>query len=228
MKFILYRTDDYMIHSKKWIVGCGLLFWLVSRIVAMCMVIGCVAIYNAHGLNPEIMTKFSGDPETAKSLGSPAYMLLTTCLIAPLLEEAIFRLGLSFKRWQVALAVAAIPSYIMWQRIVSMSLTSALMYVGVIIAAFAVVYFLTSDAMWQKQKMRYYKPMIWLSAVTFGLIHLIAFSQYSLVLLPYMLCVISVPFFGGCAITYYRVNLGFWWGVGLHIFNNLPAIFLML
>lgn len=228
MEFILSRTEDCRTHSKKWIIGYGLLFWLISRIVAMCLVIGCVAIYNACGLNPETMTKFSGDPETAKMLGSTVYILLTACLMAPLFEEAIFRLGLSFKRWQVALAFAAIPSYIMWQRIVSMSLTSALMYVGVIIAAFAVIYFLTSDAMWQKWKTKYYKPMIWLSAVTFGLIHLIAFSQYSLVLLPYMLCVISVPFFGGCAITYYRINLGFWWGVGLHIFNNLPAILLML
>lgn len=44
MKFILSRTEDYLIHSKKWIVGYGLLFWLISRIIAMLLVIGCVAI----------------------------------------------------------------------------------------------------------------------------------------------------------------------------------------
>ena len=33
MGFILSRTDDYRIHSKKWIVGYGMLFWLISRIV---------------------------------------------------------------------------------------------------------------------------------------------------------------------------------------------------
>ena len=74
----------------------------------------------------------------------------------------------------------------------------------------------------------YYKPMIWLTAIGFGLIHLIAFSSYSWTLLPYMLCLVSVPFFAGCAITYYRLNLGFWWGVGLHIFNNLPAAVVLL
>ena len=26
----------------------------------------------------------------------------------------------------------------------------------------------------------------------------------------------------------YRINLGFWWGVGMHIFNNLPAIVLLI
>ena len=35
MKFILSRTDDREVHSKKWIVGYGLLFWIVSRIFAM-------------------------------------------------------------------------------------------------------------------------------------------------------------------------------------------------
>lgn len=34
MKFILSRTEDFHIHSKKWIVGYGLLFWLISRIIA--------------------------------------------------------------------------------------------------------------------------------------------------------------------------------------------------
>ncbi len=44
MKFILSRTDDSRIHSKKWVVGYGLLFWLISRIVAMLLMIGCAAI----------------------------------------------------------------------------------------------------------------------------------------------------------------------------------------
>lgn len=35
-------------------------------------------------------------------------------------------------------------------------------------------------------------------------------------------------FFAGCAITYYRINLGFWWGVGLHVFNNLPGIIILI
>ena len=228
MKFILSRTNDFENHSKKWIVGYGLLFWLVSRLVAFGLVMGCVAIYNAYGLNPEEMTKFSGDPETAKSLGTPIYVFITACLIAPLLEECIFRLGLSFKRWQVALAVAAIPAYILWQQSATLPVSSTLNYSLAILGAFSVVYFLTSDSIWQKLKSMYYKPIIWVSTIAFGLIHLIAFSNYSITLLPYMLCLVSVPFFAGCAITYYRVNLGFWWGVGLHIFNNLPAAVVLL
>lgn len=97
-----------------------------------------------------------------------------------------------------------------------------------IVVFFSAIYFFTTDSFWNSQKKKYYKSSIYVTAIAFGLLHLIAFSNYDYTLIPYMLCIISVPFFGGCAITYYRVNLGFWWGVGLHIFNNIPAIIVML
>ena len=228
IKFILYRTNDYKAHSKKWILGYGLLFWLISRIVAVVLIIGCVAVYNAYGINPETLTKFTGDPENVKNLGSTTYTLLTICIVAPLLEECIFRLGLSFKRWQIALAAASIPVYILWQHFNSLTAISISIYIASIIAVFFLVYSLSSDSYWEKLKKSCYVPIIWVSAIGFGLLHLVAFSNYRLLLLPYMFCIILVPFFAGCAITYYRVNLGFWWGVGLHIFNNIPAIFVLL
>lgn len=230
MKFILSRTNDYRNHSKKWILGHGLLFWLISRIFAMLLLMGCIAIYNAYGINPESLTKFAGSPEKAKTMGSLTYALLTIGLAAPIFEEGIFRLGLSFKKWQVALAVTSIPAYLLWQHINSANLTiaSASIYLFCMVATFSLIYFLTTDSFWEGQKKLFYNSTIWISAIAFGLIHLIAFTSYSWVLFPYMLCVITVPFFAGCAITYYRVNLGFWWGVGLHIFNNLPALLIML
>lgn len=158
MKFILSRTEDFAIHSKKWIVG----------------------------------------------------------------------YGLSFKRWQVAFAAASIPAYILWQHLSYLTIVSALLYLASMIAVFFLIYGLTSDSYWNKLRKTCYISTIWVSTIAFGLIHLIAFSYYSLSLVPYMLCVVSVPFFGGCAITYYRINLGFWWGVGMHIFNNLPAIILLI
>lgn len=114
MKFIILRTDDHETRSKRWIIGYGLLFWLVSRIIAMFLVTGCAALYDMFGINPAELTRFTGDPETAKTLGSTAYVLLTVCVAAPLLEECIFRLGLSFRKWQVALAAASVPAYILW------------------------------------------------------------------------------------------------------------------
>ena len=228
MKFILSRTDDLRIHSKKWVVGYGLLFWLISRIFAMLLIIGCTAIYKTCGIDPESQTNFVGNPETAKTIGSTVYVLMTVSIVAPLLEECIFRLGLSFRRWQVALAASAIPAYMLWQHIYSHSIAYVAICAFAMAALFSAIYFFTTDSFWNSQKKKYYKPSIYVTAIAFGLLHLIAFSNYDYTLIPYMLLVISVPFFAGCAITYYRVNLGFWWGVGLHIFNNLPAIVVML
>ena len=228
MKFILSRTNDYADHSKKWIVGYGLLFWMISRIFAILLIVGCVSIYNAYGINPENLTKFAGNPETAKNLGSSVYVFLTIFLIAPLLEECIFRLGLSFRKWQISIATASIPLYIMWQHINRLTIGAASIYVLGSIAVFLFIYSFTNDTFWSEQKHHYLKSTVWFTAIAFGLIHIIAFSSHSLLLIPYMLCIISVPFFAGCAITYYRINLGFWWGVALHIFNNLPAILLMV
>ena len=120
------------------------------------------------------------------------------------------------------------PLYLLFQKITHLDLLQALIYVISAVIVFSVIYFSTSKSFWIEQKRLYYKTAIWLSAITFGLIHLIAFSNSSLLLVPYMLCVVTVPFFAGCAITYYRINLGFWWGVGLHIFNNIPPFLIMI
>lgn len=228
MKFILSRTNDFESHSKKWIVGYGLLFWLVTRLLAVVMMMVCTAIYGIVGIDPDQLTKFGGDPVTVRSVFSVGYGLLMVLIIAPLLEESIFRLGLSFRKWQIAVAAAAIPAYLLSQWVSRMSVTGILAYAGIAAAVFCVIYFLTSQKFWTDVKRNHFKSAVWLSAITFGLIHLIAFSNFSIALLPYMLCVISIPFFAGCAITYYRVNLGFWPGVGLHIFNNLPAIVMLV
>lgn len=228
MRFILSRTEDFRVHSKKWIVGYGLLFWLISRIFAMLLIIVCVAIYKMYGIDPESQTSFVGNPETAKSLGSTIYVLTTISMVAPLLEECIFRLGLSFRRWQVALAAASIPAYILWQNINSLTIFNDSIFIFVIVAVFSAIYYFTTDSFWISLKMKYFKQSIYITAIAFGLLHFIAFSNHDYKLIPYMLCVINMLFLAGCAITYYRVNLGFWWGVGLHVFNNVPAIIVML
>ncbi len=228
MKFILSRTEDFRAHSKKWMVGYGLLFWLISRIFAMLLIIGCTAIYKSAGIDPESQTSFVGNPETASNIGPTIYVLMTVCIAAPLLEECIFRLGLSFRRWQVALAAASIPAYMLWQHMYSVTVVTVAGHIFAMIAIFSAIYFLTTDSFWISQKTKWYESSIYISAIAFGLIHLIAFSNPEPILIPYMLCVVSIPFFAGCAITYYRVNLGFWWGVGLHIFNNIPGVVIIM
>lgn len=228
MKFILNRTDDYLTHSRKWILGYGMLFWITTRLIAAAILIGCVAIYKSNGLDPESMTQFGGSPGRAVGMGRMWFVVSTIAFMAPLLEECIFRLGLSFKRWQIALGIAAIPLYMLWQLIPHFVVGKAVIYLLCAVGVFCLIRFGSSEKFWQEKKAYELRPTVWASAIAFGLIHLIAFTHYSPVLIPYMLCVILIPFFAGCAATYYRVNLGFWWGVGIHIFNNLPGLAIIL
>lgn len=228
MKFILSRTNDYKLHTKKWIVCYGLLFFLSGCLLSMLLIMGCLAIYKYFGIDPETITKFAANTESCIKLCPTLYSLSSVCLITPLLQECIFRLGLSFRRWQVALAVASIPIYLLWMRLDHLTLGVTSKYVLCVVAAFSAVYYGTTDSFWKEQKYRYHEAAIWISSISYGLIYILDFSSYSLSLIPYMLCVISIPFFGGCTITYFRLNLGFWYGVLFHIFNNLPAIIILM
>lgn len=228
MKFILSRNEDYLSHSKKWMLGYAFLFWLITRVGVMIMMIGCMAIYKNYGINPQELTSFGGDPTVTKASGSLIRALLMTALIAPLFEEILFRFGLSFKRISVATSLAFIPLFPAFSHNRTTSVYIWLVCIVLAIIVFCCVYFSTSDEFWQNKKRRWQIPAIWFTSIAFGLIHLVALSTLSLMLLPYALTVILVPFFAGCACAYLRVNMGFQWGLAMHIFNNIPGIIIML
>lgn len=227
-KFILSRTDDYLTRSKAWILGYAFLFWLVTRIIAAATLAACIAIYGSAGISPESLTAFGGSPDQFVKIGSPAFVLFSVLVVAPVLEEGLFRLGLSFKKWQVALAAALIPIAVLWQYMWVFRAWQCALCLVLAAAVFCGIYFGTRQAMWSRLRSRHLVAASWLTAAAFGALHLMAFSTLSWSLLPYCLCVVLIPFFGGCACTYLRVNLGFWWGVAMHVFNNLPAVMVLL
>ncbi len=228
MKFILSRNEDYLSHSKKWILGYAFLFWLVTRIAVMLIMMVCMTIYNNYGINPQELTKFGGDPTVAKASGSLIRAILMTALIAPLFEEILFRFGLSFKRFSVATSLAFIPLFPAFSHNKTTSIFIWLICVCLAIIVFCGIYFSASDVFWQNKKRSWQIPAIWFTSIAFGLVHLVAFSTLSWMLLPYALSVTLAPFFAGCACAYLRVNMGFEWGLAMHIFNNIPGIIIML
>ena len=227
--FILNRVNDREFHSKKWIVGYGFLFWLITRIAMFGVIMLCASIYEHFGINPEEMAKFGGDPTMLKNIGSPVFALLFAGLIAPFMEECVFRLGLSFKRWQVALGLGSIPVFIVYMT--SFFKASVLQWsIGAACAAVIIllIFRFTTDEFWQRAKTKWLVPMMWVTSIAFGLLHVISFSSIPAVMIPYVACMVLMIFFGGCSIAYLRVNLGFGWGLAMHIFNNLPALAVIL
>ena len=71
------------------------------------------------------------------------------------------------------------------------------------------LYRFTGGDMWKIFISKYFVRFIWINALLFGLLHLTAFTELSIELFPYALCLSVWPFLGGCVITYIRVNIGF-------------------
>lgn len=225
-KFILNRPDDFKTLSRKKIIGTTLKWFVLLMVGATLLRIVCVVIYMSQGVNPMELTKFAGDPTTRMDHATWK-TIAHLMIVAPVLEEVMFRLGLSFKRTIVALWVGLLPvvcAYYMhhcrvWYILVGLVVVGALL--------FWLVYHFTTDDQWKAWRKKYVIPAMWISAISFGLVHFMAFTVLNWQVLPFAIATVLVPMAGGCAVTYARVNLGFWWGVLLHCIINIPAIFMI-
>lgn len=224
MKIILARVNDAKIYSWKWVIGYALLFWLTTKIFSVLLVTGCTIIYEHLGFHKDMLPEFGGIPQGFNTSGLLLYNLVKVGLIVPLLGELVFRLGLSFRKWQVSLGLASIPIYIGWAYDNTQSILSESLYVLAAIALFFIVDRCTTQEFWDKLKSKGLVSAMWATSIAFGLVQFHSFSFMTWALLPYALCMISSIFFLGCACAYLRVNAGFWWGFGLHVFNNLPGM----
>lgn len=225
-KFILNRPDDSLSMSRKQIIGTTLKWFLLLIGGAVVLRIACVVAYMSMGLNPMDLTKFGGDPTTHMT-GATWKTLFKLMIIAPFAEEAMFRLGLSFKRTAVALWIGLLPLIIaaylhhckVWYILLGLAIAGALL--------FWLVYHFTTDEQWKEWRRRFIVPAMWISAIGFGLLHFRAFSVLNMQVLPFAIATILIPMAGGCSITYARVNLGFWWGVLLHCIINIPSVLMI-
>ena len=228
MKFILNCTDDWATMPKMKIIIKTAIWFVLLTVASIVAIIICQMAYMSQGIDPTQLTKFGGDVTTR--MDKPVWQtVLLLLVIAPIAEEIIFRLGVSLKRQAVALWSGLLPvtiaayfydAYTNWMVMAATIVTGALLY-------WLVMHF-TTDEQWNRWRGKYLRPVMWASAIGFALIHLKAFSVITWMLLPYCLVTILRPGLVGCAITYARVNLGFWWGVLFHIINNVPGVLMLL
>lgn len=225
-KFILNRPDDFMTLSRGKLIITTLKWLILLMVCAILLRIVCIASYMSQELNPTELTKFGGDP--TNYMGHASWKIFVKLMIvAPLLEEVMFRLGLSFKRSTVALWLGLLPLvdvyYMHHCRVWYILLGVA----GIGVPLFWLVYHFTTDDQWKVWRKKYIIPAMWISAIGFGLIHLRAFTVLNWQILPFAFATILIPMAGGCAITYARVNLGFWWGVLIHAMINIPPVLMI-
>ena len=228
MKFILDCTNDRATMPKKKILLKTIAWFLAMFFLSAIIITVVTKIYVSMGIEPSQLTKFGGDISTHKDKPLLRTILLLM-FIAPIAEEIIFRLGLSFKRQTVALWVGLLPVAItayLFQCYNNWPLLAGMLVLGA--ALYWLIWRYTTDEQWAGWRSRYLRLAMWISAIGFGLIHLKAFSVITWGLLPYCLAICLRPGLVGAAITYARVNLGFWWGVLFHMANNVPAVLMLI
>lgn len=225
--FILNRTNERQAKSVGRILLYALLFFIVTRIAVMLMLTGCTAIYMANtGINPMQGLSFFGNPSVAAA-GMGWWALPYVLLVAPFFEECCFRLGLSFRRWQVAVGLGALTLFFVSRFLAIAGAQHSFWWglpAGIVVAG--LLYGFTTDAFWQAKK-GWLRPMMWCSAGLFALVHLFAMQGLTWFLVPYALLICLMLFFAGSVMVYLRVNLGFLWAVGAHALNNVPAVFMI-
>lgn len=159
--------------------------------------------------------------------------LWVVALIAPVLEETMWRLWLSFKKVHVAVSLLVVAFVIavkangvnLYSEPISKSyllfLLEAIAFAGLI---FTITNFKATVIKCFAEK--HFKAFYYGSCMGFGLIHMINF-------MPFKLGIIwAYPFFTlpqiimGCIVGYIRVKNGFVWGVILHCLVNLALSFI--
>lgn len=226
--FILNRINDRATMPEHKILWVGFVWFVAMFMISSAIIVGVSVVYKSIGIIPEELTQFGGDVSTQKDKPLPQTLLLLL-IIAPIVEEIIFRLGLSFKRQTVALWVGLLPVAIaayIFKFYYNWPLLAGLVALGVLLYWFVMRF--TTDEHWAGWRSCYLRLAMWVSAIAFALIHLKAFSAITWALLPYCLAICLRPGLVGCVITYVRVNMGFWWGVLFHIVNNIPAVLVLI
>jgi hypothetical protein len=153
---------------------------------------------------------------------------LMVVIVAPFLEELIFRLPLNLRKMAFAIAVFILVYRFSGNHIYGVNLADSKFYSNSAIALVAalLVYGFLPDKLLQTLKGKNFRYFFYLSALIFGLVHISnfyvpgfsAFVFYPLFVLPQMIMGLLI---GGT-----RMRYGFLYGFLLHALINLPSVLL--
>lgn len=154
--------------------------------------------------------------------------LFVGVVLVPLLEEAVFRYGLRFRRGYLVFLFTMILLAIAGYAYAALPLAWALVALA-LLAALQALFLLKSSVIIEgflRQKWtRIYKVVFYSVALIFGFIHVSNF-EYSTALFILAPILVAPQILGGLLFGYMRVKHGFFWGYFLHAGHN--AFFLSL
>lgn len=164
-----------------------------------------------------------------KNFGNyPIYYII---IVAPIIEEIIFRLPLTLKKQHIIIGLSFLGILLIknvFLKFNELKFISAL-YFCLFVAAVTVAIKFVNQSFLDKIKDNYYPIYFYSFCIIFGLFHIINFVKIVpanlLIFAPiFTLPQITIGYFAG----YNRLTNGFLWGVLLHILYNLPGALILL
>lgn len=148
--------------------------------------------------------------------------VLIVGIIAPLVEEILFRLQLrpTKNNFHVSIGVWAI-------QIVYFLLKFHFQVPLLLIATSLLLLAMILILKWWSDQGGYIGLSIYISTILFGFLHIINFSPFTILTTFCTPLIILPQLWIGFRIAYLRLRLGFFWGLGLHITLNLPIVLVM-
>lgn len=231
MKPLLNRTGERATLTTRRILLNALIYFAVTRVATMLLIgvatVWCIGIKD---FNPMEQLRFAGSLQQLAAGEGPMLMKVGLLLLfAPLVEELAFRLGLSFRRRDVAVGAGAMALFLVSQalRLAGLGYTW-LWALPFGVAAGIWMWRRTAAVDFDALRKRWLVVSMYASAALFGLAHLFAMPGLTWGLLPFALLICLMLFFAGATFTYLRVNLGFGWGLLAHMVSNLAVVMLLL
>lgn len=201
--------QDLLLFFTYFIIFCffvAISIILIATVLTITNLLGLVI--NSSATSSNLYDKFGGNT------------LIIVGILAPILEETVFRLPLSFKKGDLMVSSITLTGIISYK--FSDKLNLFLIISIAVILSVLIIYILvkTNQMFLDKFRENYGKIIVYSSILIFALLHFTNFNDFQLELLPIYLILILPPFLIGLFATFYRLKLGFVYAILLHIIIN--------
>jgi len=156
------------------------------------------------------------------------YSFLMIVIIAPFLEEIIFRLPMNLKKISFSLSSFIIVYRVLGNHVFNINLSDSSFYLNnllALITAYA-IYKIIPISLLAKFKTNNFKYFFYFSIIVFAIVHITNFWSFNLKTFIFTPIFVLPQFIIGLLISNVRMQYGFIWGFFLHALINLPSIIL--
>lgn len=209
-----YTQDDKLNHSKPYIIIRASLFYALSLVIA----VGIIGILNFVLKNNNV--ELLQPRNLPDRLPETSFVII---IVGPLIEEIAFRLGLSFKKKNLLVAIPFLCFFILSSLVGSYKNFILLKLVACILVFISLLF--TTQEYWTSFNTKFGKAVIIVLALTFGWMHIL---NYDVVMnyLPLYFIVTLPQVIMGITFTYLRLNIGFWIALAGHMsLNGFSVLF---